>query len=631
MPQVNPYTILTRLGLFVGTAAVGAVLTFAVTEVLKPAPLTSKAATVPDVLSTPAPGTAPVAGSKPIFAVFNVIPDTPKPVAKADPAVLQIISEQEPEAGPDANGIPRVPPLSQFDGSPFQGANCNLAAGAMLARLGWGIVTTGGILRTLQDDQVGGTDLGDLTTALWRGYGVSPAWGAVTNLQLRRLIESGYGAVVHGLYGVIRPPYNIQPTFKGPHAIYIDAFFPGSSRQGPAYYVIDPLHKPGSGYRGEWMPASLVEEFALALGGPSGRIMAAWAFPVGGTPPEIADIGVLPPNGGASPRGGEPPPDPADPPVTAPTEPGDTTVELAPTPPTLDGTVTVGGEKVPRLDFCVILPRPLVCPGGIIGRYGNGIPGKLGGLVPTIEVRFVDSSKPNVVLVGFTISTSAVADVEFWRSDGSGGVRTSSSMSSVTLPGSDPMLIARLETDAATAYQFQVVASGILVARSPIGSFKTGAGLKGFDFGLIPIDRPIIGVDDESPVYTRLRTGEYTKPMQPCTEGRTSDHLILGGLGYCLPSASTPTPETCTGLKVDYELIGMTGDQVSVRAAPLESARMVTGAPAGESVIEALGPIDAGNVTLGCLTPGVTYQIAIDIPGDPLGPIETRVVTVPST
>jgi hypothetical protein len=313
---MNPYTILTRLGLFAGTTAIGAILTFGVTEVLKPNALQTTAGTAPDVISTPGPGNAPAGEAKPVFAVFNLVPAAPKAVPPADPAVLQLVAGQETDAAPNANGIPRVTPISQFDGSGFQGANCNLAAGAMLARLGWGIVTTGGILRTLQDDQVGGTDLGDLSTALWRGYGVSPAWGAVSPRQLRSLIEAGYGAVVHGLYGVIQPPFNIQPSFRGPHAIYIDAFFPGSSRTGPAYYVIDPLHKPGSGYRGEWMPASLVEEFAMALGGPSGRIMAAWAFPVGGAPPVIKDIGVLPTTGGATPGSGQPPPDPADPPVT---------------------------------------------------------------------------------------------------------------------------------------------------------------------------------------------------------------------------------------------------------------------------------------------------------------------------
>jgi hypothetical protein len=501
----------------------------------------------------------------------------------------------------------------------------------MLARLGWGIVTTGGILRTLQDDQLGGTDLGDLTTALWRGYGVSPAWGAISTLQLRRLVGSGYGAVIHGLYGAIKPPFNIQPSFTGPHAIYIDAYYPGTRTTPPAYYVIDPLHKPGSGYRGEWMPASLVETFAQALGGPSGRIMAAWAFPVGGTAPVITGIGTLPTGGQVTPGAGQPPPDPADPPVSLPTEPGDTTVAIAPTPPTIDGTVTVGGTKIPRLDVCVILPKPVACPGGIIGRYGNKIPIRPGSLLPSIDVKFVDSTKPNVVLVGFIVSPSAISDVEFWRADGTGGVHTSSSMSSITVPGSQAILVAHLTTTAATEYRFQVVAAGIISARSPVGTFKTGAGLKDLDIGLTSIDRPKIGTDFDSPVYTRLLPGEFTKPVLPCTDGSLTEKILLGGQSYCLPSTRLPDPPSCVGVKVGYELVGLTGDQLAVRAIPAVGATRTDGAPAEETVVEALGPIGAGEVTLACLTPGISYQIELDIQGDPLGPIATREVSIPSS
>ena len=55
-------------------------------------------------------------------------------------------------------------PITQFDGGPFQGYDCTLASGAMLARLAFGVVTDGSILRTLQDDQDGGTGLSDLLT-----------------------------------------------------------------------------------------------------------------------------------------------------------------------------------------------------------------------------------------------------------------------------------------------------------------------------------------------------------------------------------------------------------------------------------------------------------------------------------
>jgi hypothetical protein len=627
---MNPYTILTRLGLFAGTAAVGAILTFGVTEIMKPAGLTSTAGARPDVVSTPDSSSVPELASKPVFAAFSIVTGAPQPVPSADPALLQIVAAEQPDPEPNANGIPRVAPVSQFDGSPLQGTNCNLAAGAMLARLGWGIVTTGGILRTLQNDQQGGTDLGDLGTALWRGYGVAPSWGAITSAQLRRLVGAGYGAVVHGLYGVFQPPQNLQPSFKGPHAIYVDAFYPGSSNTPAAYYVIDPLHKPGSGYRGEWMPAALVEAFAQGLGGPSGRIVAAWAFPAGGTPPVITDIGPLPTSGGITPQPGEPPPDPADPPVTLTTEPGDTTVELAPTPPTIDGTVTVGGTKIPKLDVCVILPKPVACPGGIIGRYGSRIPIRLGSLFPTIDIRFVDSTKPNLVLVGFTISSSAPADVLYWKVDGSGGVLSAGSFSSISLPGGQPVLVARLETVAATAYRFQVVAGGIIGAKSAVGAFTTGAGLKALDLGLTVIDQPRMGIDLDAPIYSRLLTDRLAPPVLPCTDGTAGTRILLGGRLHCLAPAEAPAPPSCVAVKVGYELVGLSG-QVAVRATPGVTAVRADGASAEEAVIEALGSPGADEVTLGCLTPGIGYVVTLDILGDPLGPLATRKVTVPAS
>ena len=41
--------------------------------------------------------------------------------------------------------------------------------------------------------------------------------------------------------------------------------------------------------------------------------------------------------------------------------------------------------------------------------------------------------------------------------------------------------------------------------------------------------------------------------------------------------------------------------------------------------------IGAGEVTLGCLSPGIAYEIAVDVIGDPLGPLTKRLVTVPGT
>jgi hypothetical protein len=631
---MNPSTVLTRIGLFAVSTALGLLLIFAVTEVLRPAVPQSSGRVVADVVSTPAPdaspGGGPDAAGRPVFAVFDLVPASPQPLQPLEPAVFDRVAQQAAPVEPNANGIPRVQPVSQFDGSPFQGANCNLAAGAMLAQLGWGIVTRGGILRTLQDDQVGGTDLGDLNTALWRGYGVSPSWGAITPVQLRRLVAAGYGAVVHGLYGVLRPPFNIQPSFKGPHAIYVDAFFPGSASTPAAYYVIDPLHKPHSGYRGAWIPASIVEAFAAALA-PNGRVVAAWAFPIGGAPPVITDIGPLPAGGGISPNPGEPPLDPADPPVTLPEEPGDATVTIAPSPPTIDPVVTVGDTRVPTLGVCVILPRPSACPNGITGRYGRRIQGRPGSQFPTIDVRFVMAPIPNEVLVGFATATPGPVDVVYWPADGSGCALRAGSSSTVSLPGGQTVRVARLSTIATTRYRFQVVAAGLGGAKSPVGDFTTGAGLKNLGLDLGPIDRPVIGLDPDSIVYSRVKSGSLAPPALRCDSSGTGVRIEMGGQPYCLPDERAPAPSTCVGLKVAYELAGVTADQVAVRAIPRVTSRHVDGSPAEETTIEALGPPGAGGVTLGCLTPGMAYDIAIDIPGDPLGPLTTRSITVPAS
>ena len=87
-------------------------------------------------------------------------------------AAADALLDASPPPGTTPLGFPRVPLVSQFDGGPFQNANCTLASGAMLARLAFGIVTDGSVLRSLQFDFDGGTDLHDLNTALHRGYGV---------------------------------------------------------------------------------------------------------------------------------------------------------------------------------------------------------------------------------------------------------------------------------------------------------------------------------------------------------------------------------------------------------------------------------------------------------------------------
>ena len=251
-------------------------------------------------------------------AMFGItaIPDqTPvKLAALPDGQTLQLVAFAEPGSAPvsgdpayrpawlAAAGFPRVVPITQFDGGPLQSSNCTMAAGAMLARLGYGIVTTGSQLRALQPDQEGGTSLSDLAVSIGR-YGVSFSEAAITPLQLRALLYAGAGAVVQGTYGDVPIDLRLQKDFTAGHAIYLDGFRPASADGPAAYYVIDPLGPVWTGYRGGWWPADVVEAFATAFGG--GSINTAWAFPGGKTPTTYP---VLPPAAYPSPTPVGPPP-----------------------------------------------------------------------------------------------------------------------------------------------------------------------------------------------------------------------------------------------------------------------------------------------------------------------------------
>jgi hypothetical protein len=235
---------------------------------------TVSAAVVPlSVSASPEPSRFTAAGPQSVNRLPWTEAVSTTSVAEPDPSV-------EPSPGEPApwwnTSLPRVSPISQFDGGPLEAFNCVMASGAMLARLGFGIVTTGSQLRALQFRQEGGTNLGDLQTAVYRGWGVSFFSGALTPVQLRALLYAGAGAIVAGRYGEIPPDLRLQGDFTGNHEIYLDAFRPPGPDGPAAYYVIDPIGRPWEGYRGGWWPADIVERFATKLGG--GSIITAWAF-----------------------------------------------------------------------------------------------------------------------------------------------------------------------------------------------------------------------------------------------------------------------------------------------------------------------------------------------------------------
>jgi hypothetical protein len=558
----------------------------------------------------------------------------------------------EPAAFVDPTGFPRIDPITQFDGGPFQGANCTLASGSMLARLAFGVVTNGSVLRTLQDDQDGGTGLNDLAQALWRGYGVSAPTGLLRPQQLKDLLASGYGAVVQGLYGEIPAGLRLQRDFTGGHAIYLDGYYPGNAKRGipEAYFVIDPLGRPKAGYKGEWWPATVVDEFATAFGG--GRIPAMWAFPPGGFPPEVVGPDVLPipadnpepPDPDETPDPSATPPPSDDPGATpvpvpsgfAPVEPGDLTLEVADPPePPVDGGFGGGIIVVPVFDICLLNPSLPGCPSGIEVVFPAGVPPVLelppG---PDVDIVFVDSDRANTAIVGFTVDPPSTSNVKFWiQGRTPGDVHTASAMSSFDLFGTT-VILAELEVDAATTYGFQAVAgSGLMAGASEVGTFTTGSGVRAFDVALSAVAEPVFEVGTGLSPYSHLAEGALLRPMVrlDALGGTACDESAdYGGTGYCLDQVDLgPAARACTSATVTYELAGIDAESVAVRAHPAEAGVTPEGVMTLDGVLEASGPPGAGTVAVGCLGSGMTYHVVIDAIGDDRGPLAAETVTVP--
>ena len=607
---------------------------------------------------TPAgPDTPVVPGA---VVAFNEEPgDDPAPVATLSPEDLQAAANNllggEPVSFVNPSGFPRIAPITQFDGGPFAGSNCTLASGAMLVRLGYGVVTTGSTLRTLQDDQDGGTGLSDLSIALWRGYGVTFPSGMIRPDQLKSLLAAGYGAVVQGAYSEVPRGLRLQKSFTGGHAIYLDGYYPGNAGRGipEAYYVIDPLGRPRSGYEGDWWPASVIDAFAGAFGG--GRVAAMWAFPPGGVAPEVVGPDVLPippdPSGGGSghaPGPSDAPgpsasgglPVPSEPATPAPPilvfEPGDITVELAPADPPVSDAGIGGIHLAPVFDFCLLSPTPSGCPPGLEAIFALGDPPVLRlPAGPAVDIVFVDSDRPNVAIVGFTVDPAAVANVHFWESGISPSVvRSASAMSSISLFGTT-VLLARLDVRADTAYQFQAVAGGgLLAGQSEVGSFTTGGGVEQFDVALSQAASPVFELGIGLSPYVHLAQGAFARPMISLADLGVASCLEpadFGGLGFCLDAgdAAAPPPAVCNRAQVSYALAGIDAESVAIRAFPAVEGVTPGGDMTLGGVLEASGAMPAGNVSVGCLASGLTYNIVLDAIGDDRGVLAVETITVP--
>ena len=434
-------SLLPKIAVFVVSMVIGAVVAnVAVAAVSNRGPQ-SQAGAAPEYLLAGAD--TPLASNEPIVVAFaeeetgsaEPVPTlSPEELNAAAAALLGTDDEgqqTEPAKFVDPTDFPRIHPITQFDGGPFQGANCTLASGAMLARLAFGVVTSGSVLRTLQDDQDGGTGLDDLGQALWRGYGVQAKSGLLQPRQLKDLLGAGYGAVIQGIYGEIPVGLRLQRDFTGGHAIYLDGYYPGNAKRGipEAYYVIDPLGRPHAGYKGEWWPASVVDKFATAFGG--GRIPAMWAFPPGGVPPDVVPPDVEPiPEPEPEPPEGETPdpsataaptPEPGEatpvpvPSGFSPVEPGQPTVTLPEAGPPIAGGAQGGLGNLPAFDICLVQPQLPGCPSGIEVTFPAGeVPVLELPPGPTVTVVAVDSNQANTAIVAYTVDPPATSDVKFW-------------------------------------------------------------------------------------------------------------------------------------------------------------------------------------------------------------------------
>jgi hypothetical protein len=412
-----------------------AALTFGVARVVVPAsqktpqtnqgPGGAKAGDVPagfvTVRGSNAPGTP--LGPPPADQLIQLVSfnkDAPPP----------LFGERAPWWTPD--GIPRVDHITQFDGGPLQGVNCVMASGAMLARLGYGIVTSGSQMRSLlKPGHGGGTTFSELQQVVRSGWNVQFRVGAISPLMFRALLFAGAGAVVIVDYGVVPLNLRNQKSFDGNHAMYVDALRLRADGSGAEMYVMDPINR----HHGDWWPAEVLERSAMAFGG--GAIAAAWAFAGG-----IVPHGNYPPVPPAEmqPRGDQQPGHkPTDPPIAAspvPSASSEPTVDqpigdpAPPEPPQDPGDLdnngsTHGGLGIDFfLGLCVSANKPAFCPPGVPAVYptAKAPPPTVPPLVNKgpLDLLYTDVPQPGVwrTIIG------GPADVEptfsYWPANGSG-------------------------------------------------------------------------------------------------------------------------------------------------------------------------------------------------------------------
>jgi hypothetical protein len=148
---------------------------------------------------------------------------------------------------------------TQFDGSQFATANCNMAAGAMLYEIQTGLNVTGGQMRAWSGATTRGTSLEDLSHAFkTQGQPLSihryMSWN-----HFQHAVASGRSAVVQGWYGFLPHHFDLQPSFVAGHSIFVLGYSPHAFGERGGFYVMDPLGH--AGYSGQWWPSDVLRTY----------------------------------------------------------------------------------------------------------------------------------------------------------------------------------------------------------------------------------------------------------------------------------------------------------------------------------------------------------------------------------
>ena len=379
---------------------------------------------------------------------FKTVPNPSQPPTPLGPPpddqVIQLVSFNRDAPPPSFGerapwwtpaGIPRVPQITQFDGGKYPSANGVMAAGAMLARLAYGIPTTGSQLRSFPSTNgSSGLTLANLEEAIQEGWGVGFRRGTISRLQFRALLHAGAGAVIIVNYGELPIDLREQPTFLGAHAMYVDAYVgPGQDGTGARYWVMDPIGRPWrNDYKGAFYPAEELERAAMAFSG--GGIVTSWAFA-----------------GGVEPHGPYPSLPPADYPSSDPKNPPESIAPLEVSPsalpsgdPTDSKPVGDPGPTTPSdaddytgrqplqgvgyidvfLGLCVTTSPPAFCPPGVPAVFPSPKvqPPTLPPLVDLapLDLIYADTPQPGLQRTIFSAPAGINPSFSYWPSDGSG-------------------------------------------------------------------------------------------------------------------------------------------------------------------------------------------------------------------